>query len=438
MNRLLLGAAVIALGTGALGSAHAQTTTGRQPEQPLQPAACTQTEVGQVANRVAQLKGAQAEQAQQLVQRAQEAMVDGDHLRCRQLLVQTEAMLPGGAQVTKEQPLPGFLGGPESASSGGGRSGQASGHMQEAAIQADDVVAALRQSPQFSTLVGLIETAGLADTLREGGPYTIFAPTNQAFEKLPQNVRDQLSQERNRDNLRTVLSQHVIKGRSIASNEIPKEIEPMGGEPIEVSIDNNRPRLHMGERHEDMTGERHGDMQATGTQPSDRQQTANVPGEAQREGMQAVREARASIQGAERELSAANAQQPNDAGAQQSARNRISEARQAIDRALAQPAGNNRQPLEQARTALDNADKALQSGDRPAAQQALADALQPLPAADESMQPSRQGQMGTRRTETAESDRATITVGDIRTRNGYVRGIDTVLVPESVEQALAQ
>jgi uncharacterized surface protein with fasciclin (FAS1) repeats len=315
-------------------------------------------------------------------------------------------MLPGGAQVTKEQPLPGFLGGPDS---GGGRAGQ----TQEAAIQADNVVAALRQSPQFSTLVGLIETAGLADTLREGGPYTIFAPTNQAFEKLPQNVRDRLTQEQNRDNLRTVLSQHVVQGRSISSDEIPKQIDAMGGEQIQVSMENNRPQL-----------------QTSGTQPSDRQQTANIPGEAQQEGMQAVREARASIQGAEQALSGD--------GAPQNARNRIADAREAIDRALNQRGGNNRQPLEQSRAALDRADQALQGDNRQAAQEALADARQPLPAADESMQPSRQGQTGTRPTETAGADQATITVGDIRTRNGYVHGIDTVLVPESVQEALAQ
>ena len=117
MNRLMLGAAAIALSVGAMGSVQAQTSTTGQ--QNLQPASCTQLDVGEVANRVDKLQtGTQKEQLEQLVERAREASNAGNVMQCRQLLVQAESKLPGGAQVTRETPMPGFLGGE------GGQGGQ--------------------------------------------------------------------------------------------------------------------------------------------------------------------------------------------------------------------------------------------------------------------------------------------------------------------------
>ena len=110
MNRLMLGAAAIALSVGAMGSVQAQTSTTGQ--QNLQPASCTQLDVGEVANRVDKLQaGTQKEQLEQIVQRAREASTGGNVMQCRELLVQAESKLPGGAQVTRETPMPGFLGG---------------------------------------------------------------------------------------------------------------------------------------------------------------------------------------------------------------------------------------------------------------------------------------------------------------------------------------
>ena len=245
MNRLMLGAAAIALSVGAMGSVQAQTSTTGQ--QNLQPASCTQLDVGEVANRVEKLPaGTQKEQLEQIVQRAREASTGGNVMQCRELLVQAESKLPGGAQVTRETPMPGFLGG-----EGGQGSGQSStarsASPEQAPIQADNLVAALRNNSQFSTLAGLIETAGMTDTLSRSGSYTLFAPTNAAFDKLPQNVRDQLGQEQHRDQLRAILAQHVVEGHSLASTQLPKDIKAMGGDPIDVSLTNGRPRLNIGE-----------------------------------------------------------------------------------------------------------------------------------------------------------------------------------------------
>jgi uncharacterized surface protein with fasciclin (FAS1) repeats len=414
MNRLMLSAAVIALSVGAMGSVQAQTSTTGQ--QNLQPASCTQLDVGEVANRVEKLQpGTQKEQLEQLVQRAREASTGGNVIQCRELLVQAESKLPGGAQVTRETPLPGFLGG----EGGQQQTGSArTASPEQAPIQADNVVAALRANSQFSTLAGLIETAGMADTLSRSGSYTLFAPTNAAFDKLPQNVRDQLGQEQHRDHLRTVLAQHVVEGQSLASTQLPKDIKAMGGGPIDVSLTNGSPRLHIGEPQ----------PQARTTEPA---ATASTPATGAN---QDLTDALSALENAGQALA-------GDSQDNQPARDQLARARQAIDRGMLQT--TERQPLDRASSAIDRANQALQNNDRAAARAAVNEALPPLRQAEAATPDS--AQRTARRDTTQDVDRrsadgtpASITVGDIRTGNGYVHGIDTVLVPESVQEALVR
>lgn len=72
-------------------------------------------------------------------------------------------------------------------------------------------------TPELSTLSRLIQDAGLADTLRGPGPFTVFAPTNEAFAKVPTATMAQLTADRER--LRAVLTYHVLAGRT-ASSEV--------------------------------------------------------------------------------------------------------------------------------------------------------------------------------------------------------------------------
>jgi uncharacterized surface protein with fasciclin (FAS1) repeats len=423
MNRLMLGAAAIALSVGTMGAVQAQTpTTGQQN---LQPASCTQLDVGEVANRVEKLQtGTQKEQLEQLVQRAREASSAGNVMQCRELLVQAESKLPGGAQVTRETPMPGFLGG-----EGGQSSTARSASPEQAPIQADNLVAALRNNSQFSTLASLIETAGMTDTLSGSGSYTLFAPTNAAFDKLPQNVRDQLGQEQHRDHLRAILAQHVVEGHSLASTQLPTDIKAMGGDPIDVSLTNGRPRLNIGEPQPQ-------------TQPQTRtaESTAATPAPAPTPSAtnQDLTDALSALENANQAL--AGQGQDN-----QAARDQLARARQAIDRGQLQT--SERQPLQQASTAIDRATQALQNNDRAAARTAVNEALPPLRQA-EAATPSSANQTN-RRTAAQDTTRdttrrstdhtpASITVGDIRTGNGYVHGIDTVLIPESVQEALVR
>jgi uncharacterized surface protein with fasciclin (FAS1) repeats len=72
-------------------------------------------------------------------------------------------------------------------------------------------------SKDHTTLVAAVKAAGLVDTLSGPGPFTVFAPTNAAFDKLPAGTVDTLVMPENKGTLTTVLTYHVVAGRMTAS-----------------------------------------------------------------------------------------------------------------------------------------------------------------------------------------------------------------------------
>lgn len=70
----------------------------------------------------------------------------------------------------------------------------------------------------FDTLVAAVEAAGLAETLMGEGPYTVFAPTDEAFAELPDGTLESLLKPENRDQLRAILTYHVVPGRVTAQD----------------------------------------------------------------------------------------------------------------------------------------------------------------------------------------------------------------------------
>ena len=74
-----------------------------------------------------------------------------------------------------------------------------------------DIVSVASRTPELSTLSRLIQEAGLADTLRAAGPYTVFAPTNDAFKAVPAKTLDELSKDKER--LKAVLTYHVLPAK---------------------------------------------------------------------------------------------------------------------------------------------------------------------------------------------------------------------------------
>ena len=74
------------------------------------------------------------------------------------------------------------------------------------------------EASNLTTLVAAVKAAGLVDTLSGPGPFTVFAPTNAAFEKVPAATRNSLMQPANRDMLRGVLTYHVVPGNLTAAD----------------------------------------------------------------------------------------------------------------------------------------------------------------------------------------------------------------------------
>jgi uncharacterized surface protein with fasciclin (FAS1) repeats len=80
------------------------------------------------------------------------------------------------------------------------------------------VVDVAMSDPQFSTLVAAIKAAGLVDTLKGAGPYTVLAPTNEAFAKLPAGALEDLLKPENKQKLVDILTYHVIAGKIKAAD----------------------------------------------------------------------------------------------------------------------------------------------------------------------------------------------------------------------------
>ncbi|XAP78314.1 fasciclin domain-containing protein [Citromicrobium bathyomarinum] len=78
------------------------------------------------------------------------------------------------------------------------------------------IVEVAQADPQLSTLVEAVTTAGLGETL-SSGEYTVFAPTNAAFDKVPQATRDELMSEAGKEDLTNILTYHVVEGTTDAA-----------------------------------------------------------------------------------------------------------------------------------------------------------------------------------------------------------------------------
>lgn len=92
-----------------------------------------------------------------------------------------------------------------------------------------NVVAAAMSSNDHQTLVAAVKAAGLVDTLASKGPFTVFAPTDAAFARLPAGTVDTLLQPANREQLRAVLTYHVVPGK-VTSGDLVKAIRDGGGQ----------------------------------------------------------------------------------------------------------------------------------------------------------------------------------------------------------------
>lgn len=91
-----------------------------------------------------------------------------------------------------------------------------------------DIVDNAVNSKDHTTLVAAVKAAGLVDTLKSKGPFTVFAPTNDAFAKLPPGTVDTLLKPENKPTLQKVLTYHVVPGK-ISAADLSKLIVQAGG-----------------------------------------------------------------------------------------------------------------------------------------------------------------------------------------------------------------
>jgi uncharacterized surface protein with fasciclin (FAS1) repeats len=90
-------------------------------------------------------------------------------------------------------------------------------------------------SKDHTTLVAAVKAAGLVDTLSGPGPFTVFAPTNEAFDKLPAGTVDTLVKPENKDMLTKILTYHVVAGR-MTSKDIAAAIKAGGGKAMLTTV----------------------------------------------------------------------------------------------------------------------------------------------------------------------------------------------------------
>ena len=107
-----------------------------------------------------------------------------------------------------------------------------------AVARAADIVDTAMAADQFKTLTAALGAAGLVDTLKGPGPFTVFAPTDAAFAKLPAGTVETLLKPENKAQLTAILSYHVVPGSVMAADVVKlTEAKTVNGKMIKVSVD---------------------------------------------------------------------------------------------------------------------------------------------------------------------------------------------------------
>ena len=99
-----------------------------------------------------------------------------------------------------------------------------------------DIVDTAVDAGSFETLVAAVQAAGLVDTLKGDGPFTVFAPTDEAFAALPEGTVENLLKPENKDQLAAILTYHVVAGK-VMSGDLQDDMMAMTVQGSDVMID---------------------------------------------------------------------------------------------------------------------------------------------------------------------------------------------------------
>jgi uncharacterized surface protein with fasciclin (FAS1) repeats len=116
-------------------------------------------------------------------------------------------------------------------------------HVIDTVILPKDIVDTAVAAGVFETLVAAVKAAGLVDTLKGEGPFTVFAPIDDAFKKLPAGTVESLLKPENKDKLKAILTYHVISGKVMASDLLKMtSAKTVNGQNVAIglTIDNAR------------------------------------------------------------------------------------------------------------------------------------------------------------------------------------------------------
>ncbi|MGB0297427.1 MAG: fasciclin domain-containing protein [bacterium] len=106
----------------------------------------------------------------------------------------------------------------------------AGGHMK-------NLVETAAGNDAFKTLVAAVKAAGLVETLAGKGPFTVFAPTNEAFAKLPEGTVESLLKPENKDKLISVLTYHVVPGKVMSKDIKPSQmVQTVNGQQVSIKL----------------------------------------------------------------------------------------------------------------------------------------------------------------------------------------------------------
>ena len=99
-----------------------------------------------------------------------------------------------------------------------------------------DIVDTAVKAGSFTTLVAAVQAAGLVETLKGAGPFTVFAPTDEAFKKLPAGTVETLLKPENKAKLASILTYHVVPGMVTSSDISGKVMKAKSVQGSEISI----------------------------------------------------------------------------------------------------------------------------------------------------------------------------------------------------------
>ena len=103
--------------------------------------------------------------------------------------------------------------------------------------EAGTIVDVAAGNPDFETLVAAVTAADLVETLSGEGPFTVFAPTDEAFDALPEGLLDALLLPENKDALTSILTYHVVSGEVMAADVTAGDVATVEGSTIAITTD---------------------------------------------------------------------------------------------------------------------------------------------------------------------------------------------------------